>query len=51
MILEGTPYFAFPEKMKRVVASVLQLPDSTLRRFGLFLMISGLVLVYFGKHP
>jgi uncharacterized protein YjeT (DUF2065 family) len=49
MIVEGLPYFAFPEKMKFWVQKVLEMPDSTLRKFGLVLMITGLWMVYMGK--
>jgi uncharacterized protein YjeT (DUF2065 family) len=50
MIIEGLPYFAFPEKMKYWVQKVLELPEATLRRFGLVLMVTGLFLVYAGKR-
>ncbi|MEA2061270.1 MAG: DUF2065 domain-containing protein [Thermodesulfobacteriota bacterium] len=50
MVVEGLPYFAFPEKMKSVILSVTDLPDAVLRRFGLILMILGLGVVYFGKR-
>ena len=50
MIIEGVPYFAFPDKMKYWVEKVLEMPDSLLRRFGLILMISGLFLVYIGRQ-
>jgi uncharacterized protein YjeT (DUF2065 family) len=50
MIVEGLPYFAFPEKMKVWVRKVLDLPDGLLRRFGLVLMVMGLFLVYAGKR-
>jgi uncharacterized protein YjeT (DUF2065 family) len=49
MIVEGLPYFAFPEKMKFWVQKVLEMPDSALRKFGLVLMITGLWMVYLGK--
>ncbi len=49
MIVEGLPYFACPDKMKAVIATLLEMDDSTLRRFGLFLMGFGLLLVYFGR--
>ena len=49
MIVEGLPYFAFPEKMKFWVQKVLEMPDSSLRKFGLVLMITGLWMVYLGK--
>jgi len=49
MIVEGLPYFAFPEKMKFWVQKVLEMPDSSLRKFGLVLMITGLWMIYMGK--
>ncbi|MGD8369661.1 MAG: DUF2065 domain-containing protein [Desulfobacterales bacterium] len=49
MILEGVPYFAFPEKMKVWIVKVLELPDATLRKFGFVLMAAGLILVYVGR--
>jgi len=49
MILEGFPYFAFPEKMKIWIQKVLEMPEAALRRFGFFLMAAGLLLVYLGR--
>jgi len=49
MIVEGLPYFAFPDKMKGWIQKVLELQDGALRRFGLVLMGVGLFLVYMGK--
>jgi len=46
MIVEGLPYFAFPGKMKATVQMILSLDDVHLRRFGFFLMLAGLGLVY-----
>ena len=50
MILEGMPYFAFPEKMKIWVQKVLEMPEGFLRRFGFVIMLAGLFLVYLGKR-
>ncbi|MBW2427783.1 MAG: DUF2065 domain-containing protein [Deltaproteobacteria bacterium] len=49
MIIEGLPYFAFPEKMKFWIRKIAATPDGSLRRFGLVLMLFGLLLVYFGR--
>ncbi len=49
MIVEGLPYFAFPEKMKSWVQKMLEMPDSTLRKFGFVLMLTGLWMIYLGK--
>jgi len=46
MIVEGLPYFAFPERMKDWIGKVAEMPDSTLRKLGFALMVVGLVLVY-----
>ena len=50
MILEGLPYFAFPEKMKPWLQKIMETPDHSLRRLGLTLMAAGLLLVYFGRN-
>jgi hypothetical protein len=49
MIVEGLPYFAFPNKMKTWVGKIILSPESSLRRFGLVLMALGLCLVYLGR--
>ena len=50
MIVEGLPYFAFPEKMKLVVKKFLEMPTGSMRKFGFVLMIFGLLLVFMGKR-
>ena len=50
MIVEGIPYFVFPDKMKIWVQKVIEMPDLQLRRTGLVLMGVGLFLVYAGKR-
>ncbi|NOY68386.1 MAG: DUF2065 domain-containing protein [Deltaproteobacteria bacterium] len=49
MIIEGLPYFGFPDQMKQAMVHLLSLPDDALRRMGLLLMVSGLMLLYIGK--
>ena len=49
-IVEGLPYFAFPEKIKAYLLKLLDIPDSTLRILGLLAMVTGLILVYFGTN-
>lgn len=49
MIIEGIPYFGFPDKMKMFVAAMLAMPEKQLRIFGFILMVTGLALVYVGK--
>jgi uncharacterized protein YjeT (DUF2065 family) len=49
MIIEGLPYFGFPDKMKQMMLRILEMPDDILRKFGLVLMLTGLFLVWVGK--
>lgn len=48
-IIEGLPYFAFPERIKAYIMKLTEVPDSTLRLMGFLSIIAGLVLVYFGR--
>ncbi|HEA68022.1 hypothetical protein LCGC14_2970090 [marine sediment metagenome] len=50
MVIEGLPYFAFPEKMKSWMNKILDMPEATLRKFGFVLMLTGIWLVYMGKR-
>ena len=50
MVVEGLPYFGFPSKMKLVLEKVLELPNKSLQKFGLVLMLAGILLVYLGKR-
>jgi len=50
MVVEGFPYFAFPEKMKFVIKKVIEMQDKALQKFGFVLMVTGLCLVYLGKR-
>jgi uncharacterized protein YjeT (DUF2065 family) len=46
LVLEGVLPFLNPGGMKRVLASLAELPDSTLRAVGLASMLAGCVLLY-----
>ena len=48
LVLEGLPYFAFPEKIKNLYMKIKETPDSSLRMFGFMAIVIGLLLVYFG---
>jgi len=50
MIVEGLPYFAFPEKMKPWLLKLIETPSATLRRLGFIMMACGLALVYAGSR-
>jgi len=50
LIVEGLPYFAFPDRMKTMMRKIQELPGGSLRIFGLVLMGSGLMLIYLGRR-
>jgi hypothetical protein len=47
IIIEGLLYAAFPEQMKRMLASVQSMPASTIRAVALACAAVGLVLLWF----
>ncbi|MBN1365871.1 MAG: DUF2065 domain-containing protein [Syntrophaceae bacterium] len=49
-IIEGLPYFVFPEKLKIYLIKITAMPESTLRFLGISSMIVGLILLYFGRR-
>ena len=49
MIFEGIPYFCFPEKIKAFAQKIPEFENGTLRGFGFFLMIFGLIIAYLGR--
>ena len=50
MILEGLPYFAFPERFKTWLVRVSEMPAAHLRIFGLLAMCVGMILVYLSQR-
>lgn len=50
LLLEGIPYFVFPEKMKKWMRKIQELPDSQLRVMGFVAMCAGLIMVYLFKE-
>lgn len=49
VVLEGLAYAAFPEGMKRLLAQVLGLPNSTIRAAAIACAAGGLVLLWLLK--
>jgi uncharacterized protein YjeT (DUF2065 family) len=50
MVVEGLPYFAFPEKMKQWLEKLREIPEDSMRKIGFCMMLAGLALVYMGKR-
>jgi len=48
LVLEGLPYFAFPEKIKTLYVKIQEISDTNMRMLGFLAMVIGLLLVYFG---
>ena len=46
LIVEGLPYFAFPDKMKNWMSKIQEVPDSHLRVMGFVAMCAGLLILY-----
>jgi uncharacterized protein YjeT (DUF2065 family) len=49
MVFEGIPYFCFPTRVKAFARKIPEIPDTTLRIMGFFLMLLGLAVAYFGR--
>ncbi len=49
LIVEGLPYFTFPEKMKAIMEKIPLFPSRQLRIFGLSSIIIGLLIIYLTK--
>lgn len=50
LIVEGLPYFAFPERMKLYMKKILEIPENRLRFVGLAAMALGLLLTYISQE-
>lgn len=46
LVVEGIPYFAFPDKMKNWMKMILEIPDSRLRTLGFVSMCTGLLIAW-----
>ena len=47
--LEGLPYFAFPDQLKKWLIQVIETKTFTLRIMGGLLMVAGLLMVWWGR--
>lgn len=50
MILEGFPFFMFPDKAKMILEKALEIPSKEFRKCGFVMMILGLACVYLGRR-
>jgi uncharacterized protein YjeT (DUF2065 family) len=49
LLIEGIPYFAFPEHMKMWMGKIQKIPDVHLRVMGFVAMCAGLAIAYVFK--
>jgi uncharacterized protein YjeT (DUF2065 family) len=47
-VIEGLPYFTYPDRIKSYLSKLTELPEAKLRILGAVAVSLGLVLVYFG---
>jgi uncharacterized protein len=50
LVLEGLPYFAFPEKFKTWILKLAEMPEAQLRIYGLVSMLIGLLVVFLARR-
>jgi uncharacterized protein YjeT (DUF2065 family) len=48
-VIEGLPYFAFPDKIKQYLRRLVEIPDSHLRIMGSVAIAIGMLLIAFGR--
>lgn len=46
LVIEGAAYALFPDGMKKMMATMQQIPASTLRSFGLVATVAGVIIVW-----
>jgi uncharacterized protein YjeT (DUF2065 family) len=49
LIIEGLPYFIFPEKMQNFLKILSEVEPNSLRKYGFFMILTGLFLLYLFK--
>ncbi|MFH1624549.1 MAG: DUF2065 domain-containing protein [Pseudomonadota bacterium] len=49
LVIEGLPYFAFPERFKKMIRKLPDVPDNLLRIFGFIAMGLGLLSIYISR--
>lgn len=46
LVLEGIPYFGFPNKVKEWALVLQEMPEKRLRLLGFAIMATGLLIIY-----
>ena len=49
LVIEGIPYFAFPDRMKSLMERIQTMPSRPLRVFGIIAMGTGLLFIYIAQ--
>jgi uncharacterized protein YjeT (DUF2065 family) len=48
MVIEGLPYFAFPDKMKMWIQKLQEISSDNLQKSGFAVVVMGFFLIYMG---
>ena len=49
-VIEAVPYMVFPKQVKAPARKVENIPVTALQIIGLVSALTGIVLIYFGRH-
>jgi uncharacterized protein YjeT (DUF2065 family) len=49
LVIEGAVYALFPDGIKKMMATMQEIPATTLRLFGLAAMVTGLVIFWLAR--
>ena len=50
LVVEGLPYFGFPERMRELMRFLQEQDDTALRTMGGVLMLVGLVILFIARR-
>ena len=50
LVIEGIPYFGFPDQMKKMMTYIQQQDDSALRVLGAIMMAIGCAIVFLARR-
>ena len=46
IVLEGALYALFPDSMKKIMQQVIGMPSPGLRKYGMFAVVTGFIIVW-----
>ena len=49
MIIEGLPYFVFPDQIKELAKRLPSMSNNAIRMIGIIIIAIGLIVIYLGR--